>query len=126
MALEEELLRRVRLHNPRVFSPTAVYGTPLPYVTWQHVGGRALRYVDNTAPDQRNAFIQVNAWADSKKAAFDLLRDIEEELCVVTDGKFVAVPMEEPSDAYMEGNEGQQPGQLCGALQTFRVWGMRI
>lgn len=125
MALEDELIRRIKLHNPRVFSPTAVYGTSLPYVTWQHVGGRALRYVDNTAPDQRNAFIQINVWADTKKQAFDLLRDIEQELCVVTDGKFVAVPMEEPSDAYMEGNEGQTPGQLNGALQTFRIWGTR-
>lgn len=125
MALEDELLARIRRHNARVFTPTAPYGTATPYVTWQHIGGQAVRYVDNTAPDKRNAFIQVNTWADSKKAAFDLLRKIEEELCIVTDGKFVAVPMEEPSDAYIEGNEGQQPGQLCGALQTFRVWGVR-
>lgn len=126
MALEDELLRRLRLHCPRVSTPTAPFGTATPYVTWQHAGGLAVRYVDNTAPDKRNAFIQVNTWADSKKAAFDLLRAIEEELCVVTDGKFIAVPMEEPSDAYVEGNEGQQPGQLCGALQTFRVWGVRV
>lgn len=125
MALEDELLARIRRHNARVFTPTAPYGTATPYVTWQHIGGMAMRYVDNTAPDKRNAFIQVNTWADSKKAAFDLLRKIEEELCVVTDGKFVAVPMEEPSDAYIEGNEGQAPGQLCGALQTYSIWGER-
>lgn len=126
MALEEELIRRLKLQSTRVFSPTATFNTPRPYVTWQHIGGQAVRYVDNTAPDKRNAFIQINAWADNKKAALDLLRKIEEELCIVTDGKFVAVPMEEPSDAYIEGNEGQQPGQLCGALQTFRVWGVRV
>lgn len=125
MALEDELLARIRRHNARVFTPTAPYGTATPYVTWQHIGGQAVRYVDNTAPDKRNAFIQVNTWADGKEAAFDLLRKIEEELCVVTDGKFVAVPMEEPSDAYIEGNEGQAPGQLCGALQTFSIWGER-
>ena len=125
MALEDELLRRLRLHCARVSTPTAPFGTATPYVTWQHAGGIAVRYLDNSAPDKRNAFIQVNTWDTSKKAAFDLLRAIEEELCVVTDGKFVAVPMEEPSDAYIEGNEGQQPGHLCGALQTFKVWGKR-
>lgn len=125
MALEDELIRRIKLHCARVYSPTVPFGTAVPYVTWQHLGGHALRYVDNTAPDKRNAFVQVNAWAPGKKAAFDLLRAIEEELCVVTDGEFVAVPMEEPSDAYIEGNEGQQPGQLSGALQAFKVWGQR-
>lgn len=125
MTLEDELLTRIKRHNPRVFTPTAPYSTARPYVTWQHVGGVSVRYMDNTAPDKRNAFIQVNVWADSKKAAFDLLRAIEEELCAVTGGDFLAVPQEEPSDAYIEGNEGQTPGQLCGALQTFRVWGLR-
>lgn len=80
--------------------------------------------MDNTAPDKRNAFIQVNTWATSKQAAFALLRAIEDELCIV-DGGFTAVPMEEPSDAYIEGDEGQQPGALKGALQTFKVWGKR-
>ena len=125
MALEEELLARMRLHCPRVISPAAPYGTARPYLTWQHIGGTAFRFLDNSAPDKRNAFIQVNTWGTSKKAAFDLLRAIEEELCAVTDGSFVAVPQEEPSDAYIDGNEGQQPGQLCGALQTFKVWGSR-
>lgn len=124
MALEEELLARMRLHCPRVLSPTAPYGTARPYLTWQHIGGTAFRFLDNSAPDKRNAFIQVNAWADNKKAAFDLLRAIEDELCIV-DGGFTAVPMEEPSDAYIEGDEGQQPGALKGALQTFKVWGVR-
>lgn len=125
MALEDELIRRIKLRCVRVYSPTATFNTPRPYVTWQHIGGQAVRYLDNTAPDKRNAFIQVNTWDTSKKAAFDLLRAIEEELCAVTDGSFVAVPQEEPSDAYIDGNEGQQPGQLCGALQTFKVWGSR-
>lgn len=125
MALEEELMRRIKLHCARVFSPTAGFGTATPYVTWQHLGGHALRYVDNSAPDKRNAFIQVNVWAAGKKSAFDLLRQIESELCAITDGSFTAVPMEEPSDAYIEGNKGQQPGQLSGALQTFKVWGQR-
>lgn len=124
MALEEELLRRMRLHCPRVSTPTAPFGTATPYVTWQHAGGIAVRYVDNSAPDKRNAFIQVNTWASSKKAAFDLLRAIENELCIVA-GDFLAIPQEEPSDAYIDGNEGQQPSQLFGALQTFKVWGAR-
>jgi len=126
MALEDELLTRIRKHCTRVSTPTAPFGTARPYVTWQHVGGQAVRWYDNTAPGFRNAQIQVNTWADTKKAAFDLLRDIEEELCKIDPGvHFTARPMEEPSDAYIEGDEGQEPGVLQGALQTFTVWGAR-
>ena len=124
MALEDELIARIRTQCPRVYSPTAVYGTARPYITWQHIGGTALRFLDNSAPDMRNAFIQVNAWADTKKAAFDLLRAIEVQLCATGAG-FNATPTEEPSDAYVEGDEGQSPGELKGALQTFKVWGAR-
>lgn len=127
MALEEELSTRIKQHCSRVFTPAAPFSTTRPYVTWQHVGGDAIRFMDNSAPSQRMAFIQVNTWATSKKGAFDLLRNIEEELCKVTDGAFIARTMEEPSDAYIQGVEEQEPSaDGYGALQTFRVWGLRF
>lgn len=126
MALEEELFARLRSQCPRVFTPTAPFSAERPYLTWQHLGGQAVRWFDNSAPGFRNALLQVNAWADTKKEAFDLLRRVEDEMCRI-DGlvRFTARPMEEPVDAYVEGNEGQEPGQLCGALQTYSIWGER-
>lgn len=126
MELEDELLSRLRTLCPRVYTPTARFDTQRPYLTWQHVGGRALRWSENTAPDIRNAQIQVNAWADTKQQAMTLIRAAEEALCAMPEGvNFAATPMEEPTDAYIDGNEGQEPGQLCGALQTFSIWGER-
>lgn len=125
MALEEELTARLEAQCARVFTPTAPYGTERPYVTWQHAGGTAFRYSENTAPDIRNAFIQVNVWAETKRQAFDMLAAIEEALCEMTPVKFTATPMEEASDAYIEGTNGQQPGDRFGALQTFSIWGER-
>lgn len=126
MALEDVLIARLQSECPRVFTPTAPFDTQRPYVTWQHIGGKPQRSYENEPLDIRNSFIQVNAWASTKKAAFDLIREIEEALCDMPDGvKFTATPMEEPTDAYIDGNEGQDPGQLCGALQTFSIWGER-
>ena len=126
MALEEELVRRLGLHCPRVASPTALFSTPRPYVTWQHIGGHAVRWYDNTAPGFRNAQLQVNTWAATKKAAFDLLRDIEEELCKIEPGvNFTARPMEEPSDSFIENEVSQETSSVYGAMQSFTVWGER-
>ncbi|MGB3069825.1 MAG: DUF3168 domain-containing protein [Ottowia sp.] len=125
MALEEELLRRLKLHCPRVATPTAPYGTQRPYVTWQSIGGQAKRYYDNSAPDYRNAFIQVNVWADTKKAAFDLLRLIEAELCEVVDDTFTSEPMEEALDSFVDLPDGRQTEGIKGAMQSFRIWGLR-
>lgn len=125
MALEDELITRLKLHCPRVSTPTAPFSTPKPYVTWQHIGGEALRWFENTAPDIRNAFIQINVWAATKKGAFDLLRDIEEELCNMTAVKFTATPMEEPLDSFIENEASQETPTTFGAMQSFSIWGER-
>jgi hypothetical protein len=127
MALEEELVTRLRTLCPRVFTPTAPFDTTRPYLTWQHIGGKPQRSYENEPLDIRNAFIQVNAWAATKKGAFDLIRAVEEALCDMPEGvKFTVTPMEEPSDAYIEGVEGNKPASDdFGALQTFEIWGER-
>lgn len=126
MALEDELLARLRKHCARVSTPTAPWGTARPYVTFQHVGGTALRYLDNSAPDKRYAQIQVNTWADTKKGAFDLLRAIEEEICTIAPGvTFTARPLEEPTDSFIENQASQESQLTLGAMQSFTVWGVR-
>lgn len=124
MALEDILITRLRAQCSRVLTPSAPWGTTLPYVTWQHIGGQSLRYMDNSASDKRNAVVQINAWATTKQEAFALLLAIEDGLCA-SSADFTATPSEEASDVYDE-NETQPGEPVRGAMQTFEIWGARI
>ncbi|MFM9926899.1 DUF3168 domain-containing protein [Variovorax sp. H27-G14] len=117
MSLESELTSALLAKCPRTFPVVATFGTPLPYVVWQHAGGRTTRYADNTAAGKRNALIQVTVWAGTPMAAMALLRSIEDALCAHAD--LQVDPQGEPVNAYDDGDE------LSGYLQTFSIWGER-
>lgn len=81
MSLETDLQALLVALCPRVFQTVAV-GTPSrPYVVWQAIGGKTLRYVDSTAADKRNTLLQVSVWADKPSDARTLIRAIEDALC---------------------------------------------
>lgn len=82
MNLEAELVGILQAQCPRTFPVAAPFGTTTPYVTWQHVGGRSLRFLDNTAGDKRNAYIQINVWDTTSMQAMTLARAIEDALCL--------------------------------------------
>lgn len=54
--------------------------TPTPYITYQQVGGRSVSFVDSTAPNKKNARVQINVWAATRTAASDLGRTVEDTL----------------------------------------------
>lgn len=117
MALESDVMALLLECCPRVHVGTAPESTVKPYVTWQHVGGESLRYVDNTAAAQRKPDIQVNTWGETPLQAFSLSLDIEEALCAAAG--FVAKPHSEPIGAYDDANVAS------GYLQTFTILGAR-
>lgn len=117
MSLETDLSAALLAECPRTFPKEAPHGTALPYVVWEHIGGQSLRFLDNTAPDKRNAFIQITAWAQTAKGAMDLLRAIEERVCTST--AFYCTAQGEPTPAYDDGDV------LDGYLQSFSIWGAR-
>lgn len=102
---------------PRVFVGVAPYGTAMPYVTWQHIGGDPLDYLDNTAAATRNAQIQVNTWAATPLQAFTLMQQIEAALRA--ERAFLAKPLSEPIGAYAEVDD------ISGYLQTYSITGAR-
>jgi len=117
MSLETDLIAVLKVRCPRVFLGTAPHDTATPYITWQHIGGESMRFLDKTAPSTRNAYVQINAWAATPKAAIDLLRQIEDDLCAAT--ALTASPQGEPVGAYDDGDV------LKGALQSYSIWGAR-
>jgi len=117
MALEEDLMAELLAECPRVIVGTAPYGTAMPYVTWQHIGGDVLRYTDNAPADKRNVLIQVNTWGATPKGAHVLILLIQERLCA--SAALQVTPHGEAIGAYDDA------GVVSGYLQTFSILGAR-
>lgn len=118
MSLETDLMSILLTVCPRVHVGTAPYGTQMPYVTWQHIGGDPLDFLDNTVADKRNAQIQVNTWAGTPLQAFSLIQAIEAALRASVP-IFIARPLSEPIGAYGDGDT------LPGYLQSYSITGAR-
>lgn len=117
MTIETTLMSTLLSKCPRVFVGAAPFGTAMPYVTWQHIGGDLLDYLDNTVAATRNAQIQVNTWAATPLQAFTLLQQIEAALRA--EPSLLAKPLSEPIGAYAEVDD------ISGYLQTYSVTGAR-
>lgn len=80
MTLEEKLVVLLKAICPRTFPDFAPTETARPYVTWQQIGGDVVEFIDNAAPSQENALIQINVWSDRRAEAKDLIKQIEVSL----------------------------------------------
>lgn len=111
--MESDLVALLEAICPRVSPDVAPLSTQRPYITYQQIGGRSLRWLDNTASDKRHALIQINVWHSQRIAATDMAHAIEESLC--TQAVFVATPQGEIQTTY-EHDLG-----LYGTIQTFGI-----
>lgn len=68
------------LVGERVYPDVAPEGVTRPYLTYQQVGGSAVNFVEGGVPGKRNAWVQINAWADSRLAASQLSEQAEDAL----------------------------------------------
>lgn len=79
MSVETSLVTVIgALCSSRCYADFASHGTTRPYVTYQQVGGAVLNPINGSAPGKRNARVQVNVWADTRQAANELMRSIED------------------------------------------------
>ena len=119
MSVEAELTALLKTLCPQVFPDVAPAGTARPYVTYSGIGGKPLRFLDNTAGDKRNTIMQINVWSSTRAQTQTLIRAIEEALCASS--TFTAMPMDEPFSAYEE--DAEPP--LYGANQDFSIYSTR-
>lgn len=90
---------------------------PVPYVTWQGVGGQPLRSLDNVPGDKRNTVVMVKAWTKRRNQTLTLIRTIEDTVCAVDD--LIVIPQGEPMSVYEDDTK------LYGSIQYFSIWGAR-
>lgn len=117
MTMEADLNTLLKTICPRTFPDVAPSGTVAPFIAWQGLGGESLRFVDNTAPDKRNTYMQVGAYSTTRAEALALIRAAETALC--GSATFVATPQGEPMATYEDDTT------LYGAIQRFSIWAVR-
>ena len=117
MSLETDLITILQAQCPRVYPSSAPYGTPVPYVTWTHIGGQSMRYMDNSPSSKRNVYLQINVWAATSAQAVHLARQVEDALCAST--VLQVTPQGEPVAGFDDDDE------LRGTVQSFSIWGDR-
>ena len=117
MSLEADLVTTLQAQCPRVFPSHAPLDTLRPFVTWDHLGGDALRYMDGTAASKRLASLQINVWADTKAAGVALMLAIEDALCAAS--AFTASPVGAMQGGY------EHDAALYRSFQEFQVLGTR-
>lgn len=112
--MKAELRQVILVFCPRVFLSVAPTGTQKPYITFQRIGGDALEYMDNEAPEARNSLVQIDVWSKDPDEADALLEQIKTALRQVEG--FTAQPTGEARDDYDHDME------VYGASQDFNVW----
>ena len=117
MSMESDLSTLLKTIFPRVYPDLAPVGTVTPYVTWQAIGGTAIRFGDGSAPDKRNTLMQINVWSATRKEANTLARAIE--AAITASPAFVATPEGEPASVHEEDTG------LYGAIQRYSIWSAR-
>jgi hypothetical protein len=117
MTMESDLTALLKTICPRVFPDFAPAGTAAPYITYQGIGGRPLRWLDGSAADKRQTLMQVNVWSTSRLDALALIRQVEAAICNLTTAPFMGQPESEPIS---EAEEGITP-PMYGCLQDFRI-----
>lgn len=114
MSMESDLVAVLQAVCPRVHPDIAPLATTVrPFITWQLIGGQALRHVDNTASAQRMSMVQINVWSFTRSESLTLARAVEDALCAAT--QFNARPNAELIA------EVDEELSLYGTMQDFTI-----
>ncbi len=117
MTFEADLYAVIKTVTPKVYPDVAPEGTTAPYATWQGIGGKSIRFLNNQAGDKRNTLMQVSVWSSTRLEALNLIRQIEDALCAAS--QFVCTPEGEPL-SMKEPDTG-----LYGSVQRFSIYSNR-
>lgn len=117
--MEALLTTVLQAQCPRVYPDFAPAGAELPHVTYQGIGGEALRWLNNTAADKRKTSVQISVWSTTRAGTLALIRAIEDALCAAT--TFTARPQAEPTSLV----DQDLTDPLYGSAQDFTIWAAR-
>ncbi|RXZ42709.1 DUF3168 domain-containing protein [Crenobacter cavernae] len=97
----------------RVFADFAPAGTPLPFATYQQVGGRPVSFLEGAPASKKHARFQINVWSTSRQEAMTIIRLIED------------LAVQVPLLGEIEGGAValyDEAADRRGAMQDFSFW----
>lgn len=115
MTLEEHL-KIVIDKFVMVYPDVAPMNAALPYCTYQLIGGRPVVFVDNTIPDKKHAYVQMNVFAKSAIEASNFIAQIEREL--LASSRLQASPINNAQSVISDDPEAK----IKGRMQDFSIW----
>ena len=117
MSMESDLVALLKTLCSRAFPDVAPASTATPYITYQAIGGEAMRYGDGAAPDKRNTLMQASVWAKTRTDALTLIRQVDDAISAASNWQ--SEPQGEAASTY------EPDTQLYGSMQTFDIWATR-
>ena len=99
------------------FPDFAPADTPLPYITYQQIGGDAVSYLGKEVSSKENAVMQITVWAASRKDAKAAIKAAEAAL--VTSGLLQATAVAASISDYEAGLPAYS------SQQDFSIWADR-
>jgi hypothetical protein len=117
MAIEEQVTACLKAVCVRTYPDVAPETVGKPYLVWQCLGGKPLRYLENTPADKRHTYLQVKSWALTRADATALIRQVEDALCA--SATFTATPEGEPLSDY------ESETKLYASIQRFSILSTR-
>ncbi|AZY52235.1 DUF3168 domain-containing protein [Bordetella avium] len=97
----------------RVYPDAAAGDTPMPFATFQQVGGASTVFMDGVLPDKQNARMQITVWAKGRAQASELIAKVQTALC---GSPYFGLPQGAPVSL-----RDQETG-FKGAMQDFSIW----
>jgi hypothetical protein len=117
MSLESNLYAVLSTVCDNVYPDFAPEDTPRPFITWEQVGGSAIKPLGKSVPNVREAMIQISVWSETRLGTSQLMLLVDSAMRTAT--QFAARP-----DAEMMSTADQETG-LRGAIQDFVIRDLR-
>lgn len=112
MTMEADVRALLETIVAKAWPDIADTGTPMPYATYQQIGGDVINPLDNSAPGTRCAVMQINVYAETRARANVCTDQIEDAMRV----RFSARP---ESAKFCDFDHDMQRYE---AQQDFRFW----
>lgn len=117
MTVETDLCAVLETVVTQAFPDVAPVDTPMPYATYQQIGGETVNYTDGALPSLKNGLFQVSVWGESRIQVAAAALQIEAAL--IDAAPFQAQPVAAPAADYDEDME------RYGSRQDFSIWSNR-
>jgi hypothetical protein len=115
MTIEAELYQALlSLAGGRVFPDVAPENTPVPYITYQAVGGEPINFLSGEAPGKTNTRMQVNVWAATRLEASEIGAQVEDAVRAAIDLQ--------PDVLAGRVATYDETTQYRGTMQDFGLW----